>query len=662
MTRSLSLLACLLVWASFLGCGSSDTPTSNNTNSGTTDAKRTETSEKTGETTGNKEAAPSGPFQLADLVKPFDPPKLEDMEKTVEWVDRPVIDSLALLREHLAKSEPPLSPAEALKLRNDSPENNDKIVKSLGRLSASDKDVNYGATINRWLPGDVNSTNPILNSTVYETDVNGLTGFGLFSYDWTMTPFAAKDSVVSWQSSKDGLYDKVVMRDDLTWSDGKPITAHDVVFSFKVIMSSQVPVPAVRNGTDKLKWVEAYDDHTLVFFHKESLATNVWNVNFPVIPKHAYENTVAKDPQLTNSPEHVELENKPVAGGAYEIVSRTRGTEIVLKARESYYMHNGKQVRDKPYFETIRFRVREDPTVALFAYKAGDIDEMNLNPEQWRTQTNDDEFYNVGTKVYALEWTSFHFGWNFKTPYFEDKRVRWAMGYAFDHKELLDNFRYGLDQPCTGMFHPASKWSAKPAPKPLQQDLDKAEELLDEAGWVDSDSDGIRDKEVNGTKIPFEFTILVANKPDRIAICTLLKQSLEQIGIRCNISPLEITVLFDKLQKKEFQAFFAGLGTGADPDTSENIWGTNAERNYGSYSNPEVDKLFTEGRKEFDVDKRAKIYQKIHQLTWDDQPYTWLYYQNSYYAFNKKLRGYVFSPRGPYHYGPGFSSIWMPAE
>jgi peptide/nickel transport system substrate-binding protein len=531
-------------------------------------------------------------------------------------------------------------------------------------LPAEDKDVDYKATINRWLAADVNSTNPVLQNTVYENDVNSLTSFGLFTFDWTLTPFASKDTVASWQTSKDGMYDKVVIRDDLTWSDGQPITAHDVVFSFKLIMSSQVPVPAQRNGTEKIKWIEAYDDHTLVYFHKESLNTNFWNLNFSVIPKHAYEKTVAKDPQLTKSAEHVDLENKPIVGGPYEFVSRTRGSggEIVLKARESYYMHNGKQVRDKPYLQTVRFRIRENPTPALLDFKAGNLDEMNLNAEQWRTQTDDDEFYQQGTKAYAVEWTEFHFGWNLKDPLFADKRVRWAMAYAFDHQELIEKLRYGLDTPCTGMFHPDSQWAAKPGPQPLQQDLKKAEELLEEVGWTDTDGDGIRDKEINGRKVPFEFTILVGNKPDRIAICTLLKQCLEQIGVRCNISPMEVTVLFDTLEKKKFQAFFAGLGTGAHPDTSENIWGTDKERNYGSYSNPEVDKLFDEGRKEFDPEKKRKIYQRIHELSWEDQPYCWLFYQNSYYAFSKKVRGYVFSPRGPFHYSPGFSSIWMPAS
>ena len=119
-----------------------------------------------------------------------------------------------------------------------------------------------------------------------EFEVSSLTGFGLFGFDWNFTPFASKDAVRSWQTSKDGLYDKVIMRDDLLWSDGTPITAHDIEFSFKVIMSSQVPIRAQRTGTEAIKYVKAYDDQTLVYFHNEPLQTNVWNINFSIIPKH----------------------------------------------------------------------------------------------------------------------------------------------------------------------------------------------------------------------------------------------------------------------------------------------------------------------------------------------------------------------------------------
>jgi peptide/nickel transport system substrate-binding protein len=633
----------------------------------TTDAARSdgETTAKSN-TAGNSSAKDSGsdankPFKLGDMIDPFTPPKLEDLEKSVQWVDMPVEDSLQLLRQRQANEKPLATIAEAMRLRNDSKENNEKIQSAFGRLPASDNDVNWDAPMHRHAYGDVNSTNPLLMSSIVEFDVYSLLAFGLFSFDWNMKNFAVKEFVVSWQASKDGMYDKIIMRDDMTWSDGKPITAHDVAYSFKVILTSAVPVPAVRQGTNQLKWVEAYDDRTLVYFHKEPLATNVMNVNFPVIAKHVYEDSLPKDPTMTRDPKHVELEDNPVSGGPYIIKSRNRGTDIVLERRESYYMHNGKQVRDKPYFKTIRFRIQADTSTSLLGLKAGDIDEIELTPEQFKTQSNDDEFYKLNTKAYATEWTSFHFMWNCKSPLFSDKRVRTAMSWAFDHEELLNTLQYGLCEPCTGNFHPTSKWAPRNPPKPYTQDLDKAEELLDQAGWKDSDGDGIRDKRIDGKKVDFKFTVITNNRPDRIDICQLLSQSLDQIGIKCEVSAMEFPVVIEKFQKHDFQAAFGGWGSGTDPDTSENIYATGQNRNYVEYSNPEVDKLFEAGRRELDPEKRPEIYRKIHMLLWEDQPYTWLFYRNSFYGFNKSLRGYVFSPRGPYHYGPGFSSIYKTA-
>lgn len=595
------------------------------------------------------------------LLQPFDPPSLEELEAKVEWEEQPVLDSLELMRERQA-GEPLLATVEeALALRNTSPEANAKILSALGRMPADDAQVHWDATIYRHTASDVKSTNPLMISSTTEFDISGLTSFGLFGFDWNFRPFADKSTVVSWHSSKDRLYDKVVMRDDLTWSDGRPITAHDVVFSFQTIMNPKVPVPAVRSGTDALRWVHAYDDRTVVFFHKEALATNVWNVNFPVIPKHIYEKSLQEDPTLQDSSYHVKLENAPVVGGPYVIKSRSRGQEIVLERRESWYLHEGRQVRTRPYFKEIRFRIIEDPNTSMLALKSGRVDEMELNAEQWTTQTNGDDFYERNTKATAVEWVSYHFVWNCREPFFEDKRVRKAMAYAFNHDEMLNTIMYGLASPSIGPFHPES-WMAPTTPiAPYKQDLDRAEELLDEAGWTDSDGDGIRD---NGRGRNFEFSILCANIPRAIEICSLLKDNLDQIGIICHVKPLEFTVLQEKTFKHEFQAAFGGWGTGTDPDTTENIFSTNAikgGRNFGQYSNPEVDKLYEAGKREFDRDKRADIYRRIHLLLWEDQPYTWLYFRNGFHAFNKELRGYVFSPRGPFNYGPGFSNIWRVA-
>jgi peptide/nickel transport system substrate-binding protein len=603
--------------------------------------------------------AENKPFVLGDMLEPFDAPPLEEIDKTAAWENRPVVDGMKIMREHQAKmGPPPLTAEEALKLRNESVETNAKIANTLGRLAPEDgKGVEYDAEIVLLAEGDLKSTNPLLTQTITEFDYQGFTVFGLFSFDWRLEKFASSSSVVSWQSSKDRMMDKIVMRDDLTWSDGKPITAHDVEFSFKVLMTEAVHIPAMRQGTDQIKAVKAYDDHTLVYFHKQALGTNDSNLNFYVLPKHIYEKSLAEDPSMTRSATHSKLEDNPVVGGPYSLKRRSRGQEFVLERRDSYFTHNGKQVRDKPYFKTVRFKVIEDRNTALLAVKAGNIESLMLLPDQWFGQTDDDSFYDRNTKVSGEEWTSFHFVWNIGTPYFSDKRVRKAMSYAFDYEEMLTTIYYGLYQPGRGTFHPTSWMFPKNGPQPYKQDLDKAEELLDEAGWTDGDGDGIRDKMINGRRIPFEFTLLCAQFEDRIQTCTLMKECLDSIGIICHVKPTEFTVLTQLLTDHKFQAELGGWGTGADPDTTTNIYATDQNRNYGQYSNPRVDELFEQGRKEIDREKRAAIYGEIHNILWEDQPNTWLFYRAAFYAFNKKLRGYNFSPRGPFHYTPGSESI-----
>jgi peptide/nickel transport system substrate-binding protein len=607
-------------------------------------------------------AAQGSKVKLGDLAGDFQPPPLAELEKTVKWVNRPVLDGMALLRQKQAQEKPTTTVADALKLKNTTRVTNATILSALGRVPAKDTDaeVNFDAEFKRHMNFDVKTVNPLLASLTVEFDVYSLTGMGLFSFDWKFRPFASKDSVVSWQSSSDRLYEKVVMRKDLVWSDGTPITAHDVEFSFRLIMTSSVHVPAVRSQTDELKYVKAYDDQTLVFFHKKPLATNDWNVNFPIVPKQVFENTWEEDPTLQTSEAHIAFEKNPVVGGPYRIVSRSIGQDMVLERREDYYMHEGKQVRDKPYFKTIRFKFLREPGVALLGLKGGEIDELQLTPEQWLKQTGDDAFYENNTKAYDTEWVNFQFNWNCARPFFSDKRCRWAMTYAYDHDEMLKKLRFGLDAPADGLFHPASPWHPTGKITYKKRDLEKAESLLDQAGWK-LGSGGVREKMVDGKLVKFDFIVEVSNRQDRIDICNLLKQNLSEIGITVTVRPLEFAVLTQHMQEHNFDAAMGGWGTGTDPDTSDNIWGTGKERNYGSYSNPEVDKLFVQGRQEFDPKKRQAIYQKIHTLVTEDQPYTWLFYQNAYYAFNKNLRGYMFSPRGPYHYSPGMSSIYKPA-
>jgi peptide/nickel transport system substrate-binding protein len=258
-----------------------------------------------------------------------------------------------------------------------------------------------------------------------------------------------------------------------------------------------------------------------------------------------------------------------------------------------------------------------------------------------------------------------YIGWNMdtkKVPFFGDIRVRQAMAYALNYEEMLDDLCYGLYTQCTGEFHPDSWMYPKEPPQLFHQDLDKAEDLLDQAGWVDTDDDGVRDHEINGRRVPFEFSLLVSNKPDRIAICNLFRENLQSIGVICNITPLEAAVFQQRVYERHYEAEMSGWASAADPSLDRNIFGTGEGRNFGSYSNPVVDRLFSAAEKAFDPQKRAELYGQIHRLVYEDQPYLFLYDLNSFYGFNKKLRGYRFSPRGPFHYSPGIDSIWSPRQ
>ncbi|MCA9238697.1 MAG: peptide ABC transporter substrate-binding protein [Planctomycetales bacterium] len=625
-------------------------------------SKPAEASEESAEP--SQDETSSVPYEFANLLGPFDPPTLDELDATAGWEDQPVLDGMDIMREKQAtEGDPPLPAEQALALRNNSPEDNEKIAKTLGRLAPADgAGVDYSAKLVRHSNGEIKSTNPVLASTATDQDYHNLSSIGLMSFDDQFNFFAPSDVVKSWRRSADGLMDKIVLRDDLTWSDGKPITAHDVVFTLQVILTEAVPIPALRTDAKEVKGIKAYDDHTLVFFHKEAAATNVSGMSFPLLPKHKYEDTIAEDPTLARSDAHRELEDNPVTGGPYELVSRLRGQEFVLKRRESYYMHNGKQVRQKPYFEEIRFKNIEDQNTALLALKKGSIHETLLLPDQWTGQTNDDDFYRLNTKVSGLSWTSYYIVWNEKTPYFEDRRVRKAMSLAIDYDEMIDRLFFGLFQRSSGVFHPSSWMFPSDGPEPMSQDLDEAARLLDEAGWTDEDGDGYREKVINGRKTPFRFTLMCHQIDMLVRLNTLVKENLDELGVQCIVKPTEFTVCVDKTRKHEFQAYQGVWGSGADPNENRNIFGTGEGRNYGYYSNPEVDRLYEEGRRTLDRQERAKIYGQIHKLMWEDQPYTWLLFRNSFYGFNKKLRGYNFCPRDPFSFSPGVSSIYQPAK
>ncbi|MCH8244071.1 MAG: hypothetical protein IH897_15895 [Planctomycetes bacterium] len=172
--------------AAIFGCGGGYTPTEVNEEGvfETTGAANREPGAATTDTVNGEPGSAAEADDQELLLRPYDPPTLEELDAQAEWEDQPVLDALDLMRERQSKEKVLATAQAALALRNNSDAANAKILSALGRLPATDAAVNWDASINRHSRADLKSTNPLMGSSSIEFEVGSLTGLGLFSFDW----------------------------------------------------------------------------------------------------------------------------------------------------------------------------------------------------------------------------------------------------------------------------------------------------------------------------------------------------------------------------------------------------------------------------------------------------------------------------------------------
>lgn len=521
-------------------------------------------------------------------------------------------------------------------------------------LSLVEKDE----TLYLQLEGSPNTLNPLFVSSGYEFTVVDTLFAGLFTFDKDMKWRLNDDIIESFEESEDHTTFVVKLKKGFTWQDGHPLTAHDVVYSWKKILDPDVPALAQKPSVEPIKECVALDDYTIKYVQPEPLATRYWNLLFPIIPKHIFEKGEKENPDLKTGDYYLKQARFPVGSGPYKIVEWKENDKIVIERWNGY---KGK----KPYFKRIVFRIIPDTNITLLSFEKEEIDCIRrLSAQQFARETDTPFFKKVGFKGRGVEWSFSYIGWNMdgSNPFFADKRVRTAMTHAFNIPKVLDKVFYNLATPCNGVYHPDS-WMYNPDTQLLDYDLDKSRQLLDEAGWLVDPDDGWRYKEIDGQKVRFEFILTMSQgSVSAPKMAAIFQGDLKRIGVEMKTRTYEWATFLQKIRNHEFQAETAGWGTGTDPDAGWNLWRTDqykVGRNYGGYSNARVDELFVLGRKEFDFEKRKKIYQEIGKILYEDQPYTWLYNSPILSAFNKRLHGIQFSPRGIFNFDPSFLEWWV---
>jgi peptide/nickel transport system substrate-binding protein len=502
------------------------------------------------------------------------------------------------------------------------------------------------------LDGSPQTLCPLFASSMYEFRFSDLLWHGPFSFDANMEWKVSDDCVEKFEVTPDQKVWTIHLRKGFTWTDGAPFTAQDIVFSWQLHLDDRVPTTD-SDGARRLESVKALDDYTVEYVAKEPSPNTKWDVNFPLVPRHLYEKEREKDPTLKQSEYYSKLNRDPVTSGPYRVVEWKENDKIVLERWDAYK-------GTKAHFKRIVFRIIPEQNVQLLTFEKGETDEMRLMSKQFAIETvRSDAFKKVGVKSKSSQWTYNLICWNTRgNPFFGDVRVRRAMTMAQNLPQMIEKITYKIAEPSYGPFHSTS-WMFNPDIKLLPYDMKEAARLLDEAGWKVDPESGWRKKD----GVPFSFTLSFGQgNPQTVDMATIVQQSLKTLGVEMKLQPIEWATLQERNRKHEFQATTFSWGTGVDPDLNRNIFGTSAiddGRNYGCYSNPKLDELFDKGRREFDKEKRKLIYQEIGKIIYEEQPYTFQWSMPCLWAFNQRIRGVTYSPRGVWNFDPSIFGWWV---
>ena len=543
-----------------------------------------------------------------------------------------------------------------------------------------------GATEGDWIIirdlADAEKLNPIvtndasadeIDSYLYET----LNNLDEISFD--LIPYLADLPT----NSDDHLTYTYHLKKNITFSDGHPMTGEDVVFSLKAIKNPYVDDAALRNYFEMVKKAEVdpNDPYTVKF----TMSRPYWralysNGSFRICPKHILDPqdlnskisweelvdaklaknnpNIQKFAEFLNS-EQVSRDPKYVVGtGPYILENWKTGQAITLKRNPNYW---DKQ-HTPSYPDKIVYKTIQDNSAALVSAKNKEVDVMAVvQPVDFYKNLENAEQFDL-LKAKPSEPVYSYIGWNETNVLFQDPKVRMALAYCVDRKEMIDKILYGDAVPIQSHIYYQNKKLLNSDLPPITFDLEKAKQLLAEAGWKDSDGDGILDKVIDGKKKDFKFTFLIhATNPVRKQVLLVVIDALKKVGIQAELQQLEWTVYLDKTKKHEYEATLGAWQLSVTPEDPYQIWHSSQSEgegsNYISFKNAQSDSLIEAYRNEFDEAKRIDLIKRWQKLIYDQQPYTFLWSPKSRYVFNNRFKNVRWYSKAP---SATYNEWWIP--
>jgi len=450
------------------------------------------------------------------------------------------------------------------------------------------------------------------------------------------------------------------------WLDGDhELTAEDFIFTFQMIMDPEVRGAAsLRSYYQDMEKIEMIDNDPYklrVVWKKKTYQSKSFTLGMSAVPKWIYAfnaDGTETAPGILGQSFNRHWYRHMMGVGPFRHEGFVQDESVTLVRNESYF-----NAAKKPAFQKIVYKVVKNDEQIIKQFNGKELDLIPLTPAKYEeliVKGGDDRFVNcsvddcsalsgdrLGYEVFP-QLVYYYIGWNADKPFFKDKRVRRAMTHALNRKALLKNLFMDLGQVTTGNFYPEGPEFNRDL-EAYEFDLDEARLLLDDAGWKDTDGDGIRDKD----GVPFRFTLLVyGHRPEFINMAKFYEGELKKLGIVLQISPLDWPTMQNKMKAREFDAFTGGWALAWESDPYQ-IWhSSQADKpessNMVGFRNPEADQIIEEARVTFDTEKRIELFHRFHEIVHEEQPYTFLFTKKGVVGWQTNMRNVQFQKVRPH--------------
>ena len=436
------------------------------------------------------------------------------------------------------------------------------------------------------------------------------------------------------------------MRSDVAWSDGRPLTAHDVKWTYDMVAIPEVASPRLDYAS-YIDSVQVENDSTVVFHFKRRYPEALFYSNLQAAPRHAFEGV--EPANLRNAPRLTDPANGnlPVSG-AFMIGAWNKGERVTLVPNPRF--------QPRPYLDQIVIQVIPEVTTRLVELETQRVDMTRPIPtervEDLRARAPFIRFEREARRSYD------YVGYNPRgyAP-FADREIRTALGMAIDARGIIQALRLGdFGEPAGGPYSPIFADLHDPrGMAPLPYDTARAKQILAARGWRDADGDGIVEKDGR----PFRFTLLTnSGNARRGDVSQIIQQQWKRIGVDARLQLSETNTFFDRLRAKDFQATLAGWSVALSPDLGS-LWGPESPFNFVSYDNQSTFALFERARGETTPERANALWKQAAAQIVADRPYTWLYFLDTVIGVNERLRNTKIDTYGAYQ---NTWEWWIPRE